>query len=101
MNSNWEWANRSIRAIQSLATQWQIDIWSYSVRLHEISQVHRRQYQIYENSCQQVSPKMNSGDVNRTDADQARLADPFDEFFNAWTYDQAFMDGTFDFFDGD
>lgn len=103
MNSNWEWSNRAIRAIQSLATQWQIDIWSYSLRLHEIRLENRRQYQIYEDSCRPMDSRMDASadDCNTTDPSQvARLTDPFDEFFTAWTYDQAFMDGTFDFFDG-
>lgn len=103
MNSNWEWANRSIRAIQSLATQWQIDIWSLSLRLHEINQINRRQYQVYEASCQLTGPDLSylsTPNSNYPDATQARLADPCVEFFDAWTYDQAFMDGTFDFFDG-
>ncbi|KIW19927.1 hypothetical protein PV08_00502 [Exophiala spinifera] len=100
MNSNWDWANRAIRATQSLATQWQVDIWASSVLSNELSQENLRQFRIHEESCHQEGPKLNSFHPG-TGAERARIADPFDEFFNAWTYDQAFMDGTFDFFPED
>ncbi|KAK4948021.1 hypothetical protein LTR10_013075 [Elasticomyces elasticus] len=90
MNTNWDWANRCIRAIQSLATQWQVDIWSSSGLIYDIPPENRRQFRMYEDSCLQANATGGDGGV----------VDPFDEFFNAWTYDQAFMDGAFDFFDG-
>lgn len=100
MNTNWDWANRAIRAIQSLANQWGIDIWAAPALLNDISEENRRQFQLYENSCLQFGPGLEST-AEETVGDQSRLLDPFDEFFNAWTYDPTLTEGPFDLFDGE
>lgn len=98
MNVNWDWANRSIRAIQSLAAQWQVDIWAASSLWNEISEESRRQFQMYEKSCLESGLKFDrEADMPSIDI---QSFEPFDELFSAWTHDQVFMDGLFDVFDG-
>lgn len=78
--------------------QWQVDIWASSVLSTELTAENKRQFRIYEESCQQDAQRLGSF-YPSNENDDGRMCDPFDEYFNAWTYDQAFMDGTFDFFD--
>ena len=96
MNINWDWANRSIRAVQSLAAQWKIDM-SKSAILNEIGEEYKLSFQRYERSCPEFGPKLGWND-NSDPSEHVRPSDPFDEFFTAWVNDQGMMDGTFDFF---
>src|SRR4051794_6256984 len=50
MNTNWDWANRSIRAIRSLAAEWEVDIWTSDLE-DDISEENRRQFEMYERAC--------------------------------------------------
>ncbi|EXJ93637.1 hypothetical protein A1O1_02029 [Capronia coronata CBS 617.96] len=95
MNINWDWANRAIRAIRSLAAQWQVDLSPSAGFLREISEESRLQFQRYEESC--LPTGSGPGADGQSQAAPVRPVDPFDEFFEAWTYDQ--MDGAFNFFD--
>ncbi|OJJ50723.1 hypothetical protein ASPZODRAFT_11578 [Penicilliopsis zonata CBS 506.65] len=46
MNINWDWANRSIRAIRSLAAQWEVDLFVLDLE-RDIDEESRRQYERY------------------------------------------------------
>ncbi|KAM5386429.1 hypothetical protein ACJZ2D_000392 [Fusarium nematophilum] len=94
MNTNWDWANRSIRAIRSLADQWGVEIWTAELR-DEIAEENQRQFELYERGC------LPSGQRDDSDyaADQAYPPEIFDEIFQAWTYDQNLTNMAFNFFD--
>lgn len=49
MNINWNWANRSIRAIRSLAAQWKVDL--STLDLERVPDECRSQYNLYVSEC--------------------------------------------------
>jgi hypothetical protein len=53
MNINWNWANRSIRAINSLAAQWKVDLSTLDLE-KEIADENWHQYSQYASECREV-----------------------------------------------
>ncbi|KAK7409261.1 hypothetical protein QQX98_008571 [Neonectria punicea] len=94
MNTNWDWANRSIRAIRSLAEQWGVDIWTEDLE-DELGEENRRQFELYQRGC---LPNGQMGEPNN-ETEQTYPAEVFDELFQAWTYDQNLTNMAFNFFD--
>ncbi|KAF4340293.1 pathway-specific regulatory nit-4 [Fusarium beomiforme] len=90
MNVNWNWANRSIRAILSLATEWEIDIWAHGLG-QEISEESRKQFERYEMDDLVVLHDQNS------DSSFEHVYS-LDQIFESWTYDQCFGESALDFF---
>ncbi|EXL96025.1 fungal-specific transcription factor domain-containing protein [Fusarium oxysporum II5] len=90
MNVNWNWANRSIRAILSLAREWDIDIWAHGLA-QEINEESRRQFERYEMDDLVVFPDQGS---------ESSFEHVFslDDIFESWTYDQCFGESSLDFF---
>lgn len=96
MNTNWDWANRSIRAIRSLAEEWEVDIWTSNLA-DEISEENRRQYDLYERGCVTIGQRQ---DVSSGEGQApAYVGETFDEVFHAWMYDQNLSNMPFNFFD--
>ncbi len=97
MNLNWDWANRSVRAIQSLAAQWEVDIWAAGLEDH-LSEEHRHQFEKYELSC--LAPgTLPPSDSGQNYHKEAFLGETSVEFFDAWTHEYSFMDAGFNLFD--
>jgi hypothetical protein len=82
MNVNWNWANRSIRAIQSLATEWEVDIWAYGMS-QEITEESRLQFARYEMDDLPLVQK----DIVGITLDRAIS---LDDIFELWTQEQCF-----------
>ncbi|KAH7175271.1 fungal-specific transcription factor domain-containing protein [Dactylonectria macrodidyma] len=82
MNINWDWANRSIRAIQSLASQWEVDIWAYGLA-NEISEESRQQFETYESGGLLISQWPVLGD----ESEQVYSAETYRDIFEALNYD--------------
>ncbi|KAF2793028.1 hypothetical protein K505DRAFT_245348 [Melanomma pulvis-pyrius CBS 109.77] len=95
MNENWDWANRSIRAIQSLATQWKVDIWASGLA-NDISKEHQQQFERYSKECRSTSLIAEEGT-----AAQSTGVEMLDEAFNIWSYEQSALDVAFNFPDYD
>ncbi|RBR12475.1 uncharacterized protein FIESC28_08599 [Fusarium coffeatum] len=90
MNLMWNWANRSIRAIRSLAAEWQIDIWAHGLA-QEITEECRLQFERYEMDDLPILPQPQD-DLGLTQGIS------LDDIFESWAYEQAFGDSSFDFF---
>lgn len=90
MNVNWNWANRSIRAILSLAREWEIDIWAHGLA-QEINEESRRQFERYE---------MDDLVVFHDQGSEGSFEHVYslDDIFESWTYDQCFGESSLDFF---
>ncbi|KAF5690916.1 pathway-specific regulatory nit-4 [Fusarium circinatum] len=90
MNVNWNWANRSIRAILSLAREWDIDIWAHGLA-QEINEESRRQFERYE---------MDDLVVFHDQGAEGSFEHVYslDDIFESWTYDQCFGESSLDFF---
>lgn len=95
MNETWDWANRSLRAILSLATQWKIDVWASGLA-GEISEVNHRSFERYSRDC--LSPRQIPDEAPALEATAAEM---FDEAFNFWSFDQNGMDTAFNLFNYD
>lgn len=91
MNINWDWANRSIRAIHSLASQWNLDLDEMGVNA-SASVESVAQFRKYESSCVSVG---GIPDLGLT-LSEAHHAGAFDAFFEPWTHDNSFLNGAFD-----
>jgi hypothetical protein len=50
MNINWNWANRSIRAIHALAAQWKVDLTTLDLE-HEVPEENLDHYNRYSSEC--------------------------------------------------
>ncbi|KPM41104.1 hypothetical protein AK830_g5456 [Neonectria ditissima] len=94
MNTNWDWANRSIRAIRSLAEQWGVNFWTQDLE-DEIREENRQQYDLYENGSVPAGQAFESNN----EADLGYPVEVFDDLFQAWTYDQNLTNMAFNFFD--
>jgi hypothetical protein len=90
MNLMWNWANRSIRAIRSLAAEWQIDIWAHGLA-QEITEECRLQFERYEMDDLPILPQQQD-DLGLTQGIS------LDDIFESWAYEQAFGENSFDFF---
>ncbi|KAF4964264.1 hypothetical protein FSARC_7818 [Fusarium sarcochroum] len=90
MNVNWNWANRSIRAVLSLAAEWDIDIWAHGLA-QEISDESRRQFERYE-----LDDTLNTQE--KGSSDEIEQAYSIDEIFDSWAYDQSFGESSINFF---
>ncbi|KAF5560755.1 pathway-specific regulatory nit-4 [Fusarium phyllophilum] len=90
MNVNWNCANRSIRAILSLAREWEIDIWAHGLA-QEINEESRRQFERYE---------MDDLVVFHDQGSEGSFEHVYslDDIFESWTYDQCFGESSLDFF---
>jgi len=90
MNVNWNWANRSIRAILSLAREWDIGIWAHGLS-QEINEESRRQFERYEMDELVVLPAQGP-------ESSFQHVFSLDDIFESWTYDQCFGESSLDFF---
>ncbi|KAF5026950.1 hypothetical protein F66182_980 [Fusarium sp. NRRL 66182] len=96
MNTNWDWANRSIRAIRSLADQWDVNLGTPDL-LDDIPEVNKRQFELYERG---VLPTGQNQEI-MCGVEGAFPLESFNEIFQAWTYDQNLTSMAFDLFDED
>ncbi|KAJ4214389.1 hypothetical protein NW759_010407 [Fusarium solani] len=94
MNTNWDWANRSIRAIRSLADQWGVTL-STPELLGDIPEVNKRQFELYERGAFPTGQGQEVG----VGGEQALPPEMFDELFQAWAFDQNMGHMAFDFSD--
>lgn len=94
MNVNWDWANRSIRAIHYLSAQWDLNIQDLNIDAI-ISEENRIQFERYEVSCIAMGATPNLAMET-----QACYPDiPFDGVSGPWSYGYDFFAGAFDLFD--
>ncbi|KAM0425797.1 hypothetical protein ACHAPT_009048 [Fusarium lateritium] len=94
MNTNWDWADRSIRAIRSLADQWDVSLCTPDL-LDDIPEVNKRQFELYERGA---VPTGQGQEVN-PGVEQAYPPEMFDGLFQAWAFDQSSANMAFDLFD--
>ncbi|KAF4990500.1 hypothetical protein FGRMN_8431 [Fusarium graminum] len=87
MNISWNWASRSIRAIRSLAAEWEIDIWAHGLA-QEIPEESRLQFERYEMDDLPLPWE--------EDVDGAQAVS-LDDIFESWAYGQCFGESSFDF----
>ncbi|KAF5239067.1 hypothetical protein FAUST_5161 [Fusarium austroamericanum] len=88
MNVSWNWANRSIRAVQSLAAEWEIDIWAHGLA-QEITEESRLQFERYE---------MDDLPVARVEDVGTAQGISLDDIFESWAYGQCFGESSLNFF---
>lgn len=77
MNINWNWANRSIQAIYSLAAQWKVDLSTFDLE-HEVPEENLKYYSRYSSEFRGVDQ------VNAPDFQEWSQVTPtlnFDEAF--------------------
>ncbi len=94
MNVNWDWSNRSIRAIQSLAKQWNVDIWATGLAT-ELNEENSHTFKRYESECVPV------GNFDKAELDYSEVPFPdesYDNFFDPWASDQGVLDASFYYF---
>ncbi|KAL6404577.1 Nitrogen assimilation transcription factor nirA [Ilyonectria robusta] len=96
MNTNWNWANRSIRAIQSLADQWEVDIWTSGLR-DEISVESQQHFERYEGGRGRLLTGF--GQESTDELEKLFPTETLDDLFNAWTYEQNSTSLAFNFID--
>ncbi|KAL3588304.1 hypothetical protein FPOAC2_10457 [Fusarium poae] len=88
INISWNWANRSIRAIQSLALEWEIDIWAHGLA-DEIPEESRLQFERYEMDDVPVIAQAHIGSTEGIS---------LDDIFESWEYGQVFDESSLSFF---
>lgn len=95
MNTQWDWANRSSRAILSLAVQWKVDICVPALQ-SMIDPENLRRYEEYEKACLMMH-------TARTEDEEGMLQQNpscgFDIQFDFWDFDQSLMNTGLDIFD--
>lgn len=94
MNLNWEWANRCLRAIQLLAIEWEVNVWTSKLE-KEISHEHQAQFAKYHLGSAPVEWRLEDLDQH---LDQ-QVPATFDEIFDAWAGEDNFLAMYFNVFD--